>query len=145
MAPQDLLVSIDRVLPAPPSVVFGALTDPALFPRWIGPENAEVTVEELTVAIGGRLAFTVSMPEYDMLFRLYGFYEVIEPPTRLVHSWGLEGEDEISTVVFELEAHDSGTRLSLTHHGLTKPEDVTDNDSGWRACLDRLERLVTRT
>lgn len=145
MAPQDLLVSLNRVLHAPPPVVFGALTDPALFGQWIGPENADVTVEELTVAIGGRLAFTVSIPEYELSFKLYGYYEVIEPPNRLVHSWALEGEDEISTVVFELEAHESGTRLSLTHHGLTKPEDVADNDSGWKACLDRLERLVTLT
>lgn len=142
MAHKDLLVSIDRVLPAPPSVVFSALTDPELFGQWIGPENHQVTVEELTVAIGGRLAFTVSMPEYDMTFRLYGFYEVIEPPNRLVHSWALEGEDEISTVVFELEEHESGTRLSLTHHGLTKPEDVANNDSGWNDCLDRLEQLI---
>jgi len=143
MSVQDLIVSIDRVLPAPPERVFAALTEPDLFARWMGPEGSEVTVEEMTVTMGGRLAFLVTLPDGGPQFRLFGFYEDIDPPRRLVHSWGMEGDDEVSTVVFDLEPHGSGTRLQLTHHGLTRPEEVAQNEGGWQHQLDRLEALLT--
>lgn len=143
MSVRDLVVSIDRVLSASRETVFAALTDPGLFARWMGPEGSDVVVEEMTLALGGRLAFAVTMPGGGPSFRLYGFYEEIEPPARLVHSWALEGEDEVSTVVFELQPHPDGTRLELTHHGFTRPEDVPQTEGGWRHQLDRLEALLT--
>jgi hypothetical protein len=55
----------------------------------------------------------------------------------------MEGEDEVSTIVFVLEPHGEGTRLQLTHHGLTRPEDVDQNEAGWSHQLDRLESLLS--
>lgn len=140
---RDLLVSIDRILPAPPETVFAALTEPELFARWMGPEGSKVTVEEMTLTLGGRLAFLVALPGDGPVFRLYGFYEEIDPPNRLVHSWAMDGEDEVSTVVFQLDDHEDGTRLRLDHHGLTRPEDVAQNDAGWHHQLDRLATLLS--
>lgn len=142
MNAQDMIVSIDRVLPASPEVVFEALTEPESFAQWMGPEGSEVTVEEMTLALGGRFAFLVTLPGGGPQFRLFGFYEEIDPPKRLVHSWATEGDEEVSTVVFDLEPHGDGTRLQLSHHGLTKPEDVAPNESGWQHQLDRLEALL---
>lgn len=141
MTTRDLVVAIDRVIEAPPEAVFDALTDPAKFARWMGPEGSDTTVEELSLTLGGRLAFSVRMPD-GLQFRLYGFYEEIEEPRRLVHSWGMDGDDEISTVVWELEPHGDGTRLLLTHHGLTRPEQVAQNEAGWSHQIDRLEALL---
>lgn len=142
MSVQELMVSIDRVLPASPEKVFAALTEPHLFSQWMGPEGSEVTVEEMTVTLGGRLAFVVTLPGSGPSFRLFGFYEEIEPPRRLVHSWAMEGDDEVSTVIFDLEPHGEGTRLQLNHHGLTRPEEVTQNEGGWQHQLDRLQALL---
>lgn len=143
MSARGLLVSIDRVLPASPEAVFRALTEPDLFARWMGPEGSDVTIEEMTVTLGGRLAFVVRLPGEGPEFRLFGYYEEIDPPNRLVHSWAMEGDEEVSTVVFELEPHGTGTRLQLRHHGLTRPEDVAQNEGGWQHQLDRLEALLT--
>ncbi len=143
MSARGLLVSIDRVLPASPEAVFRALTEPDLFARWMGPEGSDVTIEEMTVTLGGRLAFVVQIPGEGPEFRLFGYYEEIDPPNRLVHSWAMEGDEEVSTVVFELEPHGTGTRLQLRHHGLTRPEDVAQNEGGWQHQLDRLEALLT--
>lgn len=143
MTTRDLLVALDRVLPAPPEAVFAALTDPAKFARWMGPEGSKVRVEEMNLTLGGRLSFTVELPGGGPSFELFGFYEEIDPPKRLVHSWAMEGEDEVSTVVFDLEPHGDGTRLQLRHHGLTRPEEVSQNEAGWSHQLDRLEELLS--
>lgn len=141
MTTRDLIVEIDRVLTAPPEVVFDALTDPAKFALWMGPEGSKTTVEELNLALGGRLAFAVVMPDGSE-FKLYGFYEEIEEPRRVVHSWAMEGEEGVSTVIWELEPHGDGTRLLLTHLGLTRPEEVGQNEAGWNHQIDRLEAVL---
>jgi len=143
MSAQDLIVAVDRVLPASPETVFQALTEPELFAQWMGPEGSTVTVDEMTVTLGGKLEFVVALPGDGPEFRLYGFYEEIDPPHRLVHSWAMEGDDEVSTIVFVLEPHGDGTRLQLTHHGLTRPEEVDQNEAGWAHQLDRLESLLS--
>lgn len=141
MTTRDLIVEIDRVLTAPPEVVFDALTDPTKFALWMGPEGSKTTVEELNLALGGRLAFAVAMPDGSE-FKLYGFYEEIEEPRRVVHSWAMEGEEGVSTVIWELEPHGDGTRLLLTHLGLTRPEEVGQNEAGWNHQIDRLEAVL---
>jgi uncharacterized protein YndB with AHSA1/START domain len=143
MTAADMILEIDRVLPARPETVFRALTDPTLFSQWMGPEGSVVTVDELQLTLGGRLAFRVKLSEDGPEFALFGFYEEIEPPGRLVHSWGMEGDDEISTVVWQLEAVETGTRVQLRHHGLSSPEDVSQNEGGWNHQLDRLAALLT--
>lgn len=143
MTTRDLVVSIDRVLPAPPEAVYEAITDPAKFALWMGPEGSAVTVHHMNLTLGGELRFTVKLPGDGPEFTLFGFYEEIEPPRRLVHSWAMVGDDEVSTIVFDLEPHGEGTRLQLNHHGLTRPEDVGQNQAGWTHQLDRLEALFT--
>lgn len=142
MSSRDLVVNVDRVLPADPATVFRALIEPDLFARWMGPQGSTVTVTEMEVAIGGRLAFEVRLGPEGPAFSLHGFYEQIDPGRRLVHTWIVEGDDEVSTVVFDLEPVGGQTRLTVTHHGLTSPEDVTQNDAGWSHQLDRLDRLL---
>lgn len=143
MTTRDLIVAIDRVLPAPPEAVFEAITDPEKFALWMGPEGSQVTVEEMNLTLGGKLQFVVKLPDDGPEFTLFGFYEEIDPPIKLVHSWALEGDEEVSTIVFELEPHGDGTRLHLKHHGLTRPEDVDQNQAGWAHQLDRLETLLS--
>lgn len=142
MSAADLMLTIDRILPATPERVFTAITDPDLFGRWMGPEGSEVTVHEMTVAVGGKLSFDVTLPDGSS-FTLFGYYEEIDPPRRLVHSWAMEGDDAVSTVVFELEPLGDTTRLILSHHGLTTPEDVSQNRFGWDHQFDRLEALLS--
>jgi uncharacterized protein YndB with AHSA1/START domain len=145
MTQAPLVVEVDRVLPATPETVFRALTEPTLFAQWMGPDGATTTVEELDVRIGGRLSFVVAMPDGGPHFRLYGYYEEIEPGKRLAHSWMMDGDDSVSTVVFTLEPVGDQTRLGIRHHGLS-PEEVAQNDAGWNYQLDRLQTvLVTAT
>jgi uncharacterized protein YndB with AHSA1/START domain len=135
------VVEIERLLPARPEIVFRALTERGLYGRWMGPAGSAVTVEELDARVDGRISFTVRLPDGGPEFRLHGVYREIVPSRRLVHTWAVEGDPAESTVTFELEPIPSGTRLALTHRGLT-PDDIAQNDAGWRHQLDRLEAVL---
>lgn len=139
--PSDLRIRLDRRLTASPETVFAAITTPDLVQRWMGPVGSTCTVEEMQVVLGGRLSLRVAFPNGPSVV-LTGFYEDIQPARRLVHSWGTDGEELASTVVWDLEPVGTGTHLTLNHHGLTRPEDIEQNKPGWAHLLDRLEQVL---
>ncbi len=142
-SPTELSLAVDRVIDASPETVFRLLTEPALYAEWFGPEGAEVSVEELDLRLGGRLGLAISLPAMDLVIRIEGFYEVIEPPLRLVHTWRSMDEELVTTVSFELEPQGSRTRLSITHRGFVDPVDLEQNEAGWDAHLVTLAELAT--
>lgn len=141
-ASAELSLDVDQLIDARPSTVFAVLTDPGLYARWFGPEGAHVTVAEMTVTLGGRLALEVSFPGTDVRVGIEGFYEVIEPPNRLVHTWRSTDEELVTTVSFELEPQGTGTRLRVNHRGFVDPVDLEQNQGGWLDLLPRLGRLA---
>jgi uncharacterized protein YndB with AHSA1/START domain len=73
-----------------------------------------------------------------------GRYIEIEPPRRLLISWGFEGSRSLppgaSTVEVRLTAEDGGTRVEIVHRGLPAPEAV-EHGTGWRYYLNCLDRI----
>jgi len=119
---------------APPAVVFEYLTTEAGMTAWMG-EHAELDARP-----EGR--FAVDIAGYP----IRGQYLRVEPPTRVVVSWGVAGSADLpasaSTVEFRLTAIGSGTRVDLTHSNL--PETVlAGHADGWEHFLSRL-RIVAR-
>ncbi len=114
---------------ASPAEVFPYLTSAELMVRWMG-EWAE-----LDPVVGGALAIDVTgVP-------IRGEYLVIEPPHRLVITWGAAGSDALppgSTTV-EITLHDDGdgTILELVHRDLPESE-LPQHGVGWAHFLDRL-------
>ncbi len=49
---QDIIIT--RVFDAPPDVVFKAMTDPDLIPKWWGPRQYETVVDRADVRPGGQ-------------------------------------------------------------------------------------------
>ncbi|MGA9346492.1 MAG: SRPBCC domain-containing protein [Nocardioidaceae bacterium] len=137
----ELSLAVDRIINASPETVYRLLTEPDLYAKWFGPEGADVSVEELDLRLGGRLGLEISLPAMDLVIRIEGFYEVIEPPVRLVHTWRSMDEELVTTVSFELEPQGSQTRLSITHHGFVDPVDLEQNRGGWDAHLSALAEL----
>jgi uncharacterized protein YndB with AHSA1/START domain len=71
-----------------------------------------------------------------------GRFLQVEPPRRIVFSWGWEIERSplppgASVVEVELIPHGDGTLLRLTHHDLP-PGEVPAHQAGWSHYLDRL-------
>lgn len=74
-----------------------------------------------------------------------GRYLEIEPPHRLIISWGHAGSDRIppgaTTVEVQLSPADGGTLVTVRHTGLPEPE-ATAHKRGWVFFLERLAERV---
>lgn len=137
-----LSLDVDQTIDARPETVFRLLTEPDLYARWFGPEGSEVTVEEMEVTLGGRLALRITFPGMALEVGIEGFYEVIEPPFRLVHTWRSLDEELITTVSFEIEPQGETTRLLVNHRGFVDPVDLEQNRGGWVDHLGTLGHLA---
>ena len=115
---------------APPEIVFAHLVDPARMVTWMG-ERAD-----LQPAPGGRFAVDVGGNPFR------GEYLEVDPPRRVVVSWGLAGSDDFppgaSRVEFTLTPIPRGTALRLSHTGLPETRART-HGVGWPHYLARLE------
>ena len=115
---------------APPEIVFAFFTDPDRHKRWLGREAF------LDPRPGGIYRCVVNDTA-----TVRGEYVVVDPPSRLVFTWGFEGDSVVppgsSTVSVDLRPDGDGTRLRLVHTGLPHPM-LAPHEQGWRGYLDQL-------
>jgi uncharacterized protein YndB with AHSA1/START domain len=121
------------VLNASAEDVFRHLTDPAAMIRWMGQHAT------LKPVPGG--AFEVDINGVP----IRGQYLELDPPRRVLVSWGVAGNTEMppgaTQVEFTLTPIPAGTRLSLVHRGLP-PGEQQVHAAGWPHFLARLPRAV---
>jgi uncharacterized protein YndB with AHSA1/START domain len=116
-------------LAAPPEEVFRHLTDPAAMIRWMGQHAT------LEASPGG--AFEVDINGVP----IRGRYLEVDPPHRVLVSWGVAGSADLppgaTEVEFTLTPTPAGTRLKLVHRGLP-PGEQELHATGWPHFLARL-------
>jgi uncharacterized protein YndB with AHSA1/START domain len=124
---------------APPEVVFPYFTDPARMVDWMGVGAL------LDPRPGG--TFRVEANGRDVVL---GEYVEVEPPHRVVFTWGFAGTERVAAagstrVEVTLEPDgDAGTRLVLLHHDL--PEALREaHAEGWNHYLARLAPVAAGT
>jgi uncharacterized protein YndB with AHSA1/START domain len=114
---------------APPEQVYEYFTQPDAIVRWMG-EYALLEPEP-----DGR--FTIDVQGAP----IRGRFLELNPPHRLLISWGYAGSDRLppgaSTVEIRLIAYSGGTRVELEHRDLP-PEEVSGHTRGWQHYLARL-------
>ena len=118
---------------ASPEVVFPYFTDPELIVAWIG-ERAELDAQP-----GG--VFFLDMGE--VLAR--GTYITVEPPHRVVFSWGIPGNDALppgsSTVEVVLTTDGDDTIVAVTHRRLPSTQ-LDIHRAGWEHRLGLLRKAA---
>jgi uncharacterized protein YndB with AHSA1/START domain len=123
-------VSASIHIDASPERVYEYFTRPDAMTLWMG-EHARLEPEP-----GGRFEVSIRGAE------VRGLYLELEPPRRLVVSWGYDGSELLpagaSTVEVRLIADAGGTRVELDHRDLPEPE-VRGHRLGWDHYLARLE------
>jgi uncharacterized protein YndB with AHSA1/START domain len=135
MTTATTLYETELRIAAQPQTVFDCLTDPELYLQWMG---RSVSLEPRP---GG--LFRVDINGNDVA---RGEYVILEPPSRLVWSWGWEGEGHplppgTSTVEITLRADGEATVLRMVHSGFVDADMAASHGEGWGHFLPRLVAL----
>ena len=129
----------ERQIDASPETVFAFFTDAEKLTRWLA---AEATVDPRPGGINAQ----THIGRDDTRYFMRGEFVDVDPPTRVVFTWGFENEDMDvrpgeSTVEVTLEERDGGTWLRLVHRDLPQSERA-GHDEGWVTMLGRLATAV---
>jgi uncharacterized protein YndB with AHSA1/START domain len=131
-------ISVEReiTIAASPETVWQFLVDPEKATRWMGQRAT------LDPRPGGLYRVEI-VPGHTAR----GEFVELDPPNRLVHTWGWEQGDDAepravppgsSTVELELIPTEGGTLLRFTHRDLPTPESADSHAYGWDHYLERL-------
>ena len=134
---QSNAIEREMRIDASPETVFDFFTDPAKMVRWKG---ATATLDPRP---GG--VYRVQMNEQAVAV---GEYVLVDPPNRVVFTWGWDGDDAItppgsSTVEVTFTPDGDGTLVRLVHTGLRSPESAEAHGLGWDQYLPRLAIAAT--
>ncbi|HXA30158.1 MAG TPA: SRPBCC domain-containing protein [Candidatus Angelobacter sp.] len=134
MDAEDLVV--EQFVQASAETVFSFFTDPE---RWLQWQGVDGTVEARP---GGALRMEMAGGSAAA-----GHFVEVEPPHRVVFTWGWEGglhglPPGTSTVEVELIPQDGGTLVRLTHRDLPNQALRDDHREGWAAYLARLAAVA---
>ncbi len=128
---------------ARPETVFSYLTDPVKARQWLGVDA------ELDPRPGGRFRATLTGRTRAAV---RGEYIVVEPPHRLVYTWGWEEPLMMpvlkqvppgsSTVEIMLVPDGDSTLVRVRHSGLPSEDAIGFHSLGWGSTLTRLQAVV---
>jgi uncharacterized protein YndB with AHSA1/START domain len=110
-------IRIVRDYPYPVRLVWRALTDPGLIPRWTA-TGAGGRPEGFAAVPGTRFRFVARpRPGWNGIVNC----EVLEAdePALLRYTWTDDGGGETAEVTYRLEPHGGGTRFTYEHTGFT--------------------------
>jgi uncharacterized protein YndB with AHSA1/START domain len=134
-----------RVLHAPRSAVFSALTEPEELAKWWGPHGFTVPSVELDLRVGGRYRIEMQPPEGDA-FYLTGEFREIDPPARLAYTFRWEDptpDDRETLVTLSLRELGESTELVFTQGTFAAERRLALHTAGWTDGFERLEKLMS--
>ena len=141
----ELSLEIKRVLPAAPSVVFTAFSDPNELAKWWGPQGFTIPRLKFDPRVGGTYRIEMQPPEGDA-FHLIGEFRDFDPPRHLVYTfiWEDPDPDDIENQV-RLSFHDLGgsTEVDLVQAPFNTEARRTLHRDGWTDSFDKLEQLLS--
>jgi uncharacterized protein YndB with AHSA1/START domain len=136
------VVRIERTFAAPAEDVFDAWTSPEVMRRWfhVAPDW-DTPQAEVDLRVGGRVRVVMRRPD-GREAEAQGEYTLIERPHRLVMTWTFQ-DDPSNEQLIELSFSESegSTTVLMVNSGISTDERRESQDTGWRGCLDELERV----
>ena len=141
----QLMLELERVLPAPAAVVFAAFSDPDELAKWWGPEGFTVPSLDFQPRVGEGYRIEMQPPEGDP-FHLAGEFREVDPPARLTYTfrWEPPDPDDVKTVV-DLSFRDLGdsTAVSLEQGPFKTEARRALHRDGWTDSFAKVERLLS--
>ena len=108
---KDRQITITRLIAAPPAKVWQCWTDPAILPRWFGPEGYTCQTKEIDLRQGGLWRFDMIGPE-GKVWKNRHRYSVMQPMHRIEFLLDDDTDDESPLeVVVTLTPEAGGVRI----------------------------------
>ena len=140
----DRVAAVQRVLPAPPAVVYGEWLDPVGMVEWMCPRPARAVKISLQPSVGGPLRIDIE----DSGFSLYvtGIFVELDRPRRLRFTWSCSAWADPSVqslVTVTLTDHGADETMMTIEHELLPPEQVDRHRRGWGAIAVQLGEVLS--
>ena len=131
---EDRQITLTRLIAAPAQKIWQCWTDPAILPRWFGPEGYSCVTKEIDLRQGGQWRFDMIGPDGKVYPNRHR-YTLFDPLKRLefLLDDDAAGMEPIVAVVV-LEPETGGTRITQT---MTFPN-VEMRNGALAFCADRL-------
>jgi uncharacterized protein YndB with AHSA1/START domain len=140
---KDKVLRVERIIAATPERLFALWTEPEELAKWWGPEGFTIPKYAMDVRPGGRWRTTMHRPDGTENV-VSGIYRVIEPPRRLVFTWGWDDENGTrgheTEVTVTFEPASGGTRMTLVQQTFVDTDSRNRHEHGWNSsfvCLAR--------
>lgn len=141
-----LRLDIRRLLCAPRTVVFRALTEPRELAKWFGPEGFTIPGVESDLQAAGGYRIAMQPPE-GAAFYLVGEFLEVDPPRRLSYTFRWEDpdpEDRETVVTLSLRDIDgTSTELAFTQGDFATERRRALHEEGWTQSFDKLDELMS--
>lgn len=128
-------IDVVQRIAAAPATVFSYLVEPSKFAAWMG------VGAELDPRPGGRVRIDVDGEHIAV-----GEFVEVEPPHRVVMTWGWENNDAVppgsTTVEISLTPDGDGTVLHLRHRELPSDEQRQSHHAGWILYVGKLAAIL---
>ncbi|MEZ5978780.1 MAG: SRPBCC family protein [Planctomycetota bacterium] len=115
--PTDTTIVMKRTFDAPRELVFEAMTDPALIPKWIfSPPGWTMTTCEGELRVGGKYRWEWSDENGVPALTIHGQNLEVDAPRRIVHTETMEMGScgPIGTLVSAVDLEEEGGRTHMT-------------------------------
>lgn len=136
-------VRVQRVMPAPPQVVFDEWLDPESLAEWMCPRPDRVVAVTVEPHVEGSLRFDVDTSGSTVL--IAGRFLVIDRPHLLRFTWSNSNWPDptaVSVVNVTFEAIGDDETLMSIEHSLLPPYEFDNFHSGWTDTFDQLAAVL---
>jgi uncharacterized protein YndB with AHSA1/START domain len=135
---------VRQTIQATAEQLFEAWTQPGHLKRWWGPRPVTCVDAEIDLRVGGLYRIANQFPDGRILW-IFGEFEVVDPPHKLVYTWRVDLQSKVSErVSVQFEPHGDGTEVIVVHEKIPSLATRDRHQQGWDECLDGLANYLNR-
>jgi uncharacterized protein YndB with AHSA1/START domain len=138
------VVRIERTFDAPAEDVFDAWTSEEVIRRWFRPgQGWGEASAEVDLRVGGTVRVVMRDPDGNAV-GARGEYTLIDRPNKLAFTWVFDDYPSNPQMIeLEFTEQDGATTVLFVNSNISNEEQRDSQYSGWQACLDNMERVLT--
>ncbi|MDT5078822.1 MAG: hypothetical protein QOJ80_3459 [Mycobacterium sp.] len=137
------IVRVQRIMPAPPEVVFDEWLDPEAMEEWMCPRPVRCVAVTIEARVGGNVRLDVDDSGTSVL--IAGRFLAIDRPHALRLTWSNSNWQDpttVSIVDVAFEPFGEDETLMSIEHSLMPPEEFDGFHDGWTLTFEQLAAFL---